>query len=288
MRSETMRTLRPFFPLAAAAALALSCGEAMVPPPVEVTAVHRDVLPADPGDTAWVVAPVFTAKLLLQDVVEPRLLETSTPELRVQAVSDGERLALRLAWDDESQDDLPGAARFDDACAIQLPQNVAPDVPDPQMGETSKPVEVSYWRASWQAIVDGRGDTIQDLYPNAWVDHYPFEAAHLEPGSEEQRKMALRYAPARALGNDRAGPRERPVEDLIALGPGSLSRADSAQSDGSGRRSPDGWEVVITRPLPDRLESGGRSVVAFAVWNGARDEAGSRKMRSGWIPLAVE
>ena len=78
------------------------------------------------------------------------------------------------------------------------------------------------------------------------------------------------------------------MEDLIAMGPGSLSRADSAQSDGSGRRSGDGWEVVITRPLPDGLERGGRSVVAFAVWDGADDEAGSRKMRSGWIPLAVE
>jgi DMSO reductase family type II enzyme heme b subunit len=283
-----MRTLRLSFLFAVAAALTLSCGEAIVPPPVEVTAVHRDALPVDPGNAAWAAAPVYTAKLLLQDVVEPRLLETSTPEVRVQAMSDGERLALRLAWDDESRDDLPGAARFDDACAIQLPQTVTPDVPDPQMGEKSKPVEVSYWRASWQAVVDGRGDTIQDLYPNAWVDHYPFEAAHLEPGSEAQRKMALRYAPARALGNDRAGPRDTPVEDLIALGPGSLSRADSAQSDGSGRRSSDGWEVVITRPLPDGLESGGRSVVAFAVWNGAREEAGSRKMRSGWIPLAVE
>lgn len=284
-----MRTLRLSSPFAvAAAALTLSCGEPTVPPAVEVSAVHSAALPVDPGDAAWAEAPVYTAKLLLQDVVEPRLLETSTPEVRVQAVSDGERLALRLAWDDETLDDLPGAARFDDACAIQLPQTVTPDVPDPQMGEKSKPVEVSYWRASWQAVVDGRGDTIQDLYPNAWVDHYPFEAAHLEPDSDDQRKMALRYAPARALGNDRAGPRDSPVEDLIALGPGSLSRAESAQSDGSGRRSPDGWEVVISRPLPDGLESGGRSVVAFAIWNGARDEAGSRKMRSGWIPLTVE
>ncbi len=283
-----MRTLRLSSPFAVAAALTLSCGEPTVPPPVEVMAVHREALPSDPGDAGWAGAPVYIAELLLQDVVEPRLLETSTPEVRVQAVSNGDQLALLLAWDDETKDDLPGAARFDDACAVQLPRITASDVPDPQMGEASKPVEISYWRASWQAVVDGRGDTIRDLYPNAWVDHYPFEAAHLEPGSDEQREMALRYAPARALGNDRAGPRESPVEDLVAVGPGSLSRADSAQSDGSGRRSGDGWEVVITRPLPDGLETGGRSVVAFAVWNGADHEAGSRKMRSAWISLAVE
>jgi len=283
-----MRTLRVVLPFAVAAALVLSCAESTVAPPVEVTAVHRDALPAEPGDAVWAAAPVYTAELLLQDVVEPRLLEIGTPAVRVQAVSDGKRLALRLAWDDETHDDLPGAARFDDACAIQLPQTITPDVPDPQMGEASKPVEISYWRASWQAIVDGRGDTIRDLYPNAWVDHYPFEAAHLEPGSDEQREAALRYAPARAVGNDRAGPRETPVEDLIAVGPGTLDGANSAQSDGSGRRNGDGWEVVITRPLPDGLETGGRSVVAFAVWDGANNGAGSRKMRSAWIPLAVE
>jgi DMSO reductase family type II enzyme heme b subunit len=285
-----MRTLRLVFPFApaVAAALVLSCAESTVAPPVDVTAVHRDALPTDPGDTAWAAAPVYTAELLLQDVVEPRLLEAGTPAVRVQAVSDGKRLALRLAWDDETHNDLPGAARFDDACAIQLPQTVTPNVPDPQMGEASKPVEISYWRASWQAIVDGRGDTIRDLYPNAWVDHYPFEAAHLEPGSDKQRRAALRYAPARAVGNDRAGPRDTPVEDLIAVGPGTLDSADSAQSDGSGRRNGGGWEVVITRPLPDGLETGGRSVVAFAVWDGANNGAGSRKMRSAWIPLAVE
>jgi len=283
-----MRTLRPFTHLAVAAALTLACGEPPAPLATEVTAVRRDTLPTDPGDAGWAGAPVYTAELLLQDVVEPRLLDTSTPEVRVQAASNGERLALRLAWDDKTHDDLPGAARFDDACAVQLPQTVTPDVPDPQMGERAKPVEVTYWRASWQAVVDGRGDTIQDLYPNAWVDHYPFEAAHLEPGSVAQREMALRYAPARALGNDRAGPRERPVEDLIAAGPGSLSRADSGESDGNGHRIDDGWEVVITRPLPGGLRAGGRSVVAFAVWDGAKNEAGSRKMRSVWVPLALE
>ena len=31
---------------------------------------------------------------------------------------------------------------------------------------------------------------------NATVDHYPFEAASLEKGSDAQRQMASRYAPA--------------------------------------------------------------------------------------------
>ena len=40
-----------------------------------------------------------------------------------------------------------------------------PTVPAPQMGEAGRSVEITYWSAAWQAIVDGRGDTIQDVYP---------------------------------------------------------------------------------------------------------------------------
>jgi hypothetical protein len=161
-------------------------------------------------------------------------------------------------------------------------------MPAPQMGEQGKPVEITFWRASWQAVVDGRGDTIKDLYPGATVDHYPFQAPSLEKGSTAQREMEARYSPARALGNRMAGPRERAVEDLIAEGPGTLASAPAAGSDGRGKRTADGWSVLISRRLPDGLAPGKRSQVAFAVWEGADQEAGSRKMRTGWIPIVVE
>ncbi len=52
-------------------------------PPVssnEVRAVYRDQLPAETKDEVWKEAPVYTANLILQDLVEPRLLKPSTPE----------------------------------------------------------------------------------------------------------------------------------------------------------------------------------------------------------------
>ncbi|WP_159318750.1 hypothetical protein, partial [Klebsiella pneumoniae] len=88
-----------------------------------------------------------------------------------------------------------------------------------QMGETGKPVEIAFWRADWQAIVDGRPDSITSIYPNASVDHYPAQAKPLENDPNAQQQAALRYSPARALGNNRAGPRDRPVEDMLAEGP---------------------------------------------------------------------
>jgi hypothetical protein len=152
------------------------------------------------------------------------------------------------------------------------------------MGEKGRQVLISYWRASWQAAVGGRKDTIKALYPGATVDHYPFEAASLKGRPGVQAAMAARYGPARALGNRMEGPRKRPVQDLLASGPGTLRPAARTVSSGKGVHTRDGWEVVIRRPLPGKVT---RSHVALAVWQGAAGEVGARKMRSAWIPLVL-
>jgi hypothetical protein len=172
-----------------------------------------------------------------------------------------------------------------DACAVQIPETIERDLPEPQMGQAGKRVQVTYWRADWQATVNGRGDTIRDLYPNASIDHYPYEAKPLETGSAAQKEMALRFAPARALGNLRSGPRSAPVEDLVSDGPGTLSRGPSLGAKGNGMHGEQRWSVVISRKLPEGLGPQQRTHVALAVWQGSQHEAGSRKMRTGWIPL---
>lgn len=268
---------------------AAACTKQEAPKPAaEVVAVHRAALPMDPSDAKWNEAPPFLVPLLLQDMVEPRLLERSTAEVHVRAMTDGTRLVFRLDWADPTRDDLPGAARFSDGCAVQLPAKVEPNVPAPQMGEAGRPVQISYWRAAWQGMVDGREDSIRALYPRAAVDHYPFEAPSLDAGSGDQQEMSKRYAPARTLGNPMAGPRSRPVEDLVAEGPGTIRPAAETISDGRGKRTGEGWSVVVSRPLPAGLTPGSRSQVAFAVWQGSHSEAGARKMRSGWVSMLVE
>jgi hypothetical protein len=253
----------------------------------EVVAVRSATVPVDPEDAAWQKAPVHRAELLLQDLVEPRLMVPSTRTVEVQALTDGRRIAFRIAWEDPTRDDLPGAARFSDACAVQLPRETGADLPAPQMGETGRTVEITYWRASWQAWVDGREDDIRSIYPNATVDHYPFEAPAKGLDEATRSEMARRYAPARALGNVMEGPRERPVEDFVAEGPGTLTRVEGVASEGRGMRTPTGWVVVIQRPLPRALLGVDRARVAFAVWQGSHDEVGARKMRTGWIPLSL-
>ncbi len=253
----------------------------------EVVAIPVSRLPAEPQDDAWNRAPEYLAKLLPQDLVEPRLLKVSTPEVRVKALSTGSEITFRLQWTDSKVDDMPGPGQFLDSCAVQLPKTIAPEPPDPQMGHAGRPVEITFWRADWQASVNGRGDTIKDLYPNASIDHYPFQAPSLDKDPAVQKEMAARYAPAAALGNRRTGPRDSPVEDMVSEGPGTLSHLPSLGSKGKGIRTPDGWMVILSRRLPEGLAPRQRTQVAFAVWEGSQKEVGSRKMRTGWIPLLV-
>jgi hypothetical protein len=256
-------------------------------PVAEVVAFTAAALPDDPLDAAWQDVPEHVAPLLLQDLVEPRLIEPSTREVRVRALASGAEIAVRLEWADASTDDLPGAGRFTDGCAVQVPQKVSQAAPDPQMGQPGNGVFITFWRADWQASVRGRGDSIRDLYPNASIDHYPFQAPSLEQGSEAQEQLSRLYAPAAGAGNSRGGRRQIAVEDLAAEGPGTLAPMGETTSRGVGVRIANGWAVVITRSTPEGLSLTSRSQIAFAIWEGSAQEAGARKMRTGWIPLSL-
>jgi ethylbenzene dehydrogenase len=266
--------------------LLAACGRAPLTT-TEVVAVSSQKIPLSPEDPAWEKVPMHVAKLLPQDLVEPRLINPTTAEMRAQAMTDGAEIGFRLSWADSAQDDMPGPGKFIDACAVQIPRKIEPNPPAPQMGETGRTVDIVYWRADWQAALEGKRETINDLYPNARIDHYPFQAQSLEPGSKEQQEMAARYAPAQAAGNLRSGRRASPVECLMAEGPGTLSPAPGNAANGKGARTADGWAVVLTRKLPEGLSGRTRTQIAFAVWQGAQQEAGARKMRTGWIPLSV-
>ena len=97
----------------------------------------------------------------------------------------------------------------------------------------------------------------------------------------------MRYSPARAVGNIVAGPHDRPVQDLVAEGPGTLAPGASTDSQGRGRHDGTGWAVVIRRRLPAGWDATRGSQVAFAVWQGDRNEVGARKMRTAWISLVA-
>ncbi|MFV0389667.1 MAG: ethylbenzene dehydrogenase-related protein [Pyrinomonadaceae bacterium] len=264
-----------------------SCRRSVVLTP-DLQVVSAAKIPVETNDSAWRNAPTHGSKLILQDLVEPRLMETSTQDVQVQAITDGKEVAFRLEWHDDTKNDAAKPHNFVDGCAVQIPVKIEESVPAPQMGETNKIVQISYWRADWQAIVDGRADDITAMYPNSKPDHYPFNAKSLEKNTQAQKEMAERYAPARALGNNRQGPRKQPVEDLLAEGPGTISPNPKPFSKGKGGRTDKGWEVIITRPLPEGFSKNKPTQIAFAVWEGSHGETGARKMRTGWVNLIMK
>ena len=251
-------------------------------------------LPAtDPGSPAWDGAPVFPATLMIQDVTEPRLEKPGVGLIRVQALHDGKTIAFRLQWDDKAKNVIPESGLSSDAVAIQFATLPGADLPNAAMGEPGKPVEICYWKAVWQDDAERPKDTdrIAALYPSMAVDHYPFQA----PAATEE--MARRYAPASASGNPvTVRPQSGPgsvVQQLVAEGFGSSSVPPQQFANGRGAWADGKWTVTISRPLQEgdgrnNLEIGKKTYVAFAVWDGAERQTGSRKMRSGWAPLAVQ
>ncbi len=268
--------------------LVSACGHVQTPT-AELNVAQVKEVTTDPDAAVWRDVPLHISKMIPQDLVDPRVMEPSTSEVQVKAITDGTQIAFRLEWIDPTQNDVPGPKHFLDGCAVQIPARIDPNVPAPQMGEAGKTVEIAFWRADWQAIVDGRAtDDIRTIYPNATVDHYPSQARSLEGNPQALAEAAARYSPARAVGNRRGGPREQPVEDMLAEGPGTLSPAADTTSKGKGIKTKTGWSVVIARQVPAGFSPGTPTQSAFAVWEAAHGEVGARKMRTGWVPMILK
>lgn len=280
--------MRFILPVIVFSYLLIGSGSVAQTPPPEVNIVKVKEITIDPNAAVWKDISPHVSKLILQNLITPKLLEPSTREVQVKAISNGTEIAFRLEWLDETRTDLPGPNRFVDGCAIQLPSKAEAALPVSAMGQIGKTVDISFWRADWQAIVEGRPDSINALYPNAVIDHYPSDAKPLEKDPQARAESAMRHAPARALGNRRAGPRDQPVEDLVGEGPIRLSPAPNSVSKGKGVRTDKGWAVVISRPPPKDFSASNPTQIAFAVWEGSHLEVGARKMRTGWVPLIMK
>lgn len=280
--------MRPLLLVVLVSLFAAACSRTQVAT-AEVQVAQVPEITLDPDAGVWANVPLHISKMIPQDLVDPRVMQPSTAEVQVKAISDGQQIAFRLEWLDDTQNDMPGPKHFIDGCAVQIPAKIEANVPAPQMGETGKTVEIAFWRADWQAIVEGRAtDDIKSIYPNASIDHYPSTASSLEGNPQALADAAARYAPAKAVGNRRSGPREQPVEDMIAEGPGTLTPAAATTSQGKGIRTKTGWAVVISRPVPAAFSSSTPSQTAFAVWEAAHGEVGARKMRTGWVPMMLK
>jgi hypothetical protein len=188
-------------------------------PPIVVRYTSARV-PVDPAAAERVFAQVQARVIPLvpQNVVKP-FGGGAVREIRVRGLHDGRVFYLELSWPDATQDRMPPAPlAFTDAVAVQFPVRYEPGrLPSPIMGETTRPVNIWQWKASWQDDLT-RGREVRTAFPRMVVDYYYDVDLAGGPRARAGFNAGL------AAGNPGSRLRRTSaVEDLVAWGPGTLA-----------------------------------------------------------------
>lgn len=177
-------------------------------------------------------------------------------ELSASAVHDGEQLAIRLRWDDPSEDG-PGGELLADALALAFAAHA--NAPLVGMGSGEDPLAIWYWRAAAR----------------------PSEQSALAPhetlGGPAAGASSVRKIEARSFGSLETGPdavlqaqarRTATGWEVIFVHPlGALTAG-----------GPEGLALVARRSLP----------FALACWNGGAGDRAGRKSFTIWQQIALE
>jgi len=261
--------------------------------PELVSAAVSGALPAmDPASAAWGDAAPLQVPLSAQLVILPTRATPFTDSLEVRSLNNETHIAVRLSWADPVKDIYTTRqGQFRDAVAIQ----VAPRAGTPPlcMGAAGGGTHILQWKADWQADIEEGFHDLQDEFPNFWVDYYPYlmgQPPYTSPVnfSENARLYLVGYT----VGNPFSQPvKVTAVEDAVAEGFSTITTQRQLDAIGRGVWADGRWSVVITWPK----DSGdgqdvpiGENVLAFAVWDGASGDVGSRKSITGWVNLQVE
>lgn len=272
-------------------ALIMSLQAGAVYADIQVAKVSGDLSKAAFDESFWKGAKEETVSLMAQPMAVPRPKMTTTSTMRVQAVQDGHWIAFRLRWKAESKNEGGKWGEFSDAVAIQFPVKEGPP-PPVFMGGKDNPVHIVHWRAQYQRDVEKGKPEMKELYPNMNPDMYPMEfkdSGRVKGLSDEKREV---YSPAKAVGNPQSYRKASAVDEIVAEGFGTSSVIESHETIGQGVFKDGEWSVVIARPLKREnasvLDPSKNGYVAFAVWQGAKQEVGARKcVTMSWVGLQM-
>jgi hypothetical protein len=268
------------------------------------TAPRVAQLPPGPADPAWVQArPLYVALTPLW------WTEKRVEGLVVQALHDGNELALRFSWLDPTADE--SAVRHDefrDAVAVQFSMSSDPPF---YMGDKSVNggVNIWMWKADRQANIAGGYRDVDHAFPDRVVDYYPEPAfvrasmQEIEPAHAPLEAHQSEFVTAWGAGNLVADPKlTTPVECLSARGAGTLSGKPSAVQfvRGNAVYERGVWYVQMQRTLdsPQCQEHTGEAErefkpgdylpVSFAIWEGGAGDRDGKKNISIWQKLVIE
>lgn len=223
-------------------------------------------------DKFWADLPAFRVKMSKQPMQKP-FSHNMLDSLSVKAFHNRKEIYLHLSWSDPSESRDFGFSRFSDAVAVMLPvDNVKESMII--MGTGGK-VNIWQWRGNLDRKIYDKGYKPR---LHAYVDYYyPFE-------KKETRSVQDRDYP-------------HAVIDYIAQGFATITPKKEQSVMGRGFYHDGRWNVVMKRTLVSenskeeaQIVPGDKIKIAFAVWNGGKQDTGSRKYFSGlaWLTLDVE
>lgn len=224
----------------------------------------------------------------------------SVQEVDVKGIHNGKMIFFGIRWKDSTKNDRAiKHEQFRDAVGMMFPIDIvkiSPETPfSPRMGDRGKPVNIWQWKADWERDLHATGgfEHMQDEYPDMWHD---FDSdPHPDYFNKKVHDSVPLMAGGLAAGSLLSNPRGRSVEDLNAVGFGTLTAQTHQDVEGTGTWSNDQWDVVIYRPLvtPDgddvQFVPGGSTFFNMAVWNGEDgDRNGLKSVSIRWRPITLE
>ncbi|HYP40280.1 MAG TPA: ethylbenzene dehydrogenase-related protein [Chloroflexia bacterium] len=209
---------------------------------VDVIHINEQV-PTEPRAAAWDSAKESEIPLSAQQIYQPG--GGTTRLVRVRALEDGQSIAFRVSWDDETKNNEVGNVASD-AVAIQLPIDPS-HVPYQCMGQSTSRVNIWQWKAALEQM-----------------------------GTEAVGATAFESAGVRNLTSNGICK----AVDTPGIIPRAVSYHDGKQWQVVFSR-PLGPADLGSAPLV----RGASTSIAFAVWNGARGEVRGMKAVSTWNTL---
>ena len=229
----------------------------------------------DPSAAVWQKVPWLQVPLTAQ-VGAYAAGGGSIPMVLARAIQYQDKLYVRVEWADTTRDETTTKVEnFSDAVAVEFPSRSAVSVPSLCMGQADSGVNIWQWRADSQA---GVKDPLV-VYAGAYSDEY--------------RPQSALFYTARDAGNPYSNLSAGPVQTLVSHTFGTLSPAGSQDVQGQGVYADGHWAVVFTRTLDSAdaeqasFSPGGKTDMAFAVWNGSQGDRNGRKSVSQFVRLSL-
>lgn len=237
-------------------------------------------LDTDPYSPVW--KDVASTNLVLRPLSARR---DAVEVINFASVNNGEVIAIRLKWKDATKDGFVENRGdvYTDGAAVQLALGAVTlhthghNEPFFGMGNRGKPVNIWHWRAGLEETLEASEDS---EYSTGGVD---MDA--LIFGGTMSNPVTRLFSTA-----------QNSVDELNAEGFGTITPQlpEFQNVEGAGEWQDGEWTVVFLRTLESRgkwdavLKIDAPVLVAFAVWDGVKDDRNGRKVITVWQRLNVQ